>query len=77
VKPFEGVFGRLAPHPPVFRRWPSSIRSGLRTPRANFHVTKDVDWQLKSRWYNCRNQYCKTTLNTPDEFKVWNENAAA
>jgi hypothetical protein len=28
------------------------------------------------RWYNCRNRDCRTTLIMPDEFKVWNENAA-
>jgi hypothetical protein len=29
-----------------------------------------------TRWYNCRNQNCRTTLIMPPEFKVWmwNEN---
>ena len=29
-----------------------------------------------TRWYNCRNRDCTTTLIMPDEFKVWNANSA-
>jgi hypothetical protein len=29
-----------------------------------------------TRWYNCRNRDCTTTLIMPDEFKVWNANPA-
>ena len=29
-----------------------------------------------SRWYNCGNAKCQTTIVHADEFKVWNENKA-
>lgn len=30
-----------------------------------------------SRWYNCTNPECKTTLIMPDEFRVYNNNEAS
>jgi hypothetical protein len=29
------------------------------------------------RWYNCRNDNCRTTLIMPERFKVWNPPAGA
>jgi hypothetical protein len=30
-----------------------------------------------SRWFNCTNPHCKTTLIVPERYVVWNDNEAA
>lgn len=60
---------------------------GIKCPRCNESTEARehvgiTDKQLRqpfyySKWFNCKNQNCKTTLIMLDEFKVENKNAAS